>query len=260
MAAYIYKIKNTLDGKMYIGKSEREDIEDRWGEHMKKYKKEVKAHPYLYHAMEKYGTEQFSFQIICICFSDDVNDLEPYYIQKYNTLVPNGYNLQGGGEGGKCHEITKQKISESLKGRFVGEKNPFFGKTHTKDVRERISQVHMGNTYTKGMTLSAEAKQKISDANKGKTPWNKGKPWSDEVRAKLSAAKKGKIGKDHNKSIPIFQYTKEGEFVKRWDSASDVARSMNNTNVSGNVGACALGKLKTAYGFIWRYENNLGQS
>jgi hypothetical protein len=50
-----------------------------------------------------------------------------------------------------------------------GDKNPFFGHTHSSETREKLSQV-----------LS------------GRTPWNKGKPFSEEARAKMSFAKKGK--------------------------------------------------------------------
>ena len=202
MAAYIYKIKNMLDGKEYIGKSEREDIEDRWGEHRREYRYEKLGCPCLYRAMQKHGLENFSFQIVCICFNEDVDDLETYYIQKYNTLVPNGYNLATGGDGGRLHEETKKKISR---------------------------------------------------AKKGQKPWNTGKEWSADVKEKFSKAKLGKLGKDHNKAKPILQYLKGGEFIQEWGSVSDAARHLGNVKYACNIGGCALGKCKTAYGFIWKY-------
>lgn len=42
--------------------------------------------------------------------------MEIYYINKFNSIVPNGYNLRSGGNnGGKHNEETKRKISETLK-------------------------------------------------------------------------------------------------------------------------------------------------
>lgn len=32
--------------------------------------------------------------------SDELCELEKYYIEKYNTIRPNGYNIASGGEGG----------------------------------------------------------------------------------------------------------------------------------------------------------------
>jgi len=35
---------------------------------------------------------------------------------------------------------TRDKISQSLKGKFIGEENPFFGKTHSSETKELMSQ------------------------------------------------------------------------------------------------------------------------
>lgn len=70
---------------------------------------------------------------------------------------------------------TRVKMSEAN----TGEKNPFYGKAHSEDTREKISASHCGKTH------SEETKVKISVANKGKT-------LSEEHRAKISAAGKGK--------------------------------------------------------------------
>ena len=61
---YIYKITNDVNGKMYIGKTERENPEDRWKEHLRGYKKERFEKRPLYYAMNKYGTEHFHFEVI----------------------------------------------------------------------------------------------------------------------------------------------------------------------------------------------------
>lgn len=55
-----------------------------------------------------------------------------------------------------------------------------------------------------------------------------------------------------SKSVPIFQFTKQGEFVKKWESAMQVERELRF--YQGNISNCCKGKLKSAYGYIWRYE------
>ena len=53
---------------------------------------------------------------------------------------------------------------------------------------------------------------------------------------------------------PIFQYTKDGKFVARYDSAADAARvlGVNNTHIS----EAAKGKRKTSNGYIWKFERS----
>lgn len=54
-------------------------------------------------------------------------------------------------------------------------------------------------------------------------------------------------------SKPVLQFSKNGDFIKKWDSAS-VAERDGNFN-DGCIGECCRGKLKTSGGYIWRYAN-----
>ena len=49
-----------------------------------------------------------------------------------------------------------------------------------------------GQGTMKGKHLTDEQKKKLSEAHKGKAPWNKGKHLSEEAKRKMSEAKKGK--------------------------------------------------------------------
>ena len=55
-----------------------------------------------------------------------------------------------------------------------------------------------------------------------------------------------------SKSIPILQFTKDGELVRKWDSTMQVQKELGFNN--SNINTCLREKRKTAYGFIWRYE------
>ena len=80
---------------------------------------------------------------------------------------------------GKKHSLkTKMKMSKSMKEAhvdFFGEKNPMFGRRHSKETKKKISE------KCKGMKASAETRKKLSNAHKGlckgkKHPnWNGGK-------------------------------------------------------------------------------------
>ena len=50
----------------------------------------------LKQAIDKYGVNDFEFHVLLMCKKQELDKNECYYIQKYNTLVPNGYNITAG--------------------------------------------------------------------------------------------------------------------------------------------------------------------
>lgn len=60
------------------------------------------------------------------------------------------------------------KISNSKKGKCLGQENHFYGKTHSQETKQKLSSVN------KGKKLSNETKLKMSLTRKGSTPWNVG--------------------------------------------------------------------------------------
>ena len=74
----------------------------------------------LYKAIRKYKPENFKIYLICSCSIEEMNDKEAY-IQEYNTLTPNGYNLMArSGKGSHQSEETIRLKSISLKGKNLG--------------------------------------------------------------------------------------------------------------------------------------------
>ena len=116
----IYKITNNINGKMYIGQSN--NIYRRWKEHKSKYSWYTQNN-ILYKAFQKYGIDNFTFEIIHECDESELNDKEVYYIQQYNTFIKsensNGYNITLGGNGMRGFHHTEQsklKMSNANKG------------------------------------------------------------------------------------------------------------------------------------------------
>jgi group I intron endonuclease len=97
--ACIYKITNTLNHKIYIGKTNL-TIEERFKQHIKNSKLESNKNRPLYNAIKKYGIENFIIEKIEDCSEQDSSKREQHYIKCYNSYN-NGYNATLGGEGTK---------------------------------------------------------------------------------------------------------------------------------------------------------------
>jgi hypothetical protein len=80
----IYKITNPDLGLSYIGQAR--DIKERWRDHQKAgLGIDTPANNKLYAAMQRYGIEAFTFELLEECPSADLNEKEAYYIDLYDT-------------------------------------------------------------------------------------------------------------------------------------------------------------------------------
>ena len=135
----IYKVTNQLTGKLYIGQT-IVSLKERWGQHCNNAPR--KSHKSaLHNAIRKYGKDNFKIEEIDSAKSIyELNSLEIKYIEKFNTLSPNGYNLLKGGDNRECHKDTKEKIRAKLKGQPI--KNRMNGAPKGRKVsEERKSQI-----------------------------------------------------------------------------------------------------------------------
>lgn len=107
----IYKITNLINNKQYIGQTIKTK-EQRWREHISPSSRCT----YIKNAIQKYGKENFIIEQIDSAESlSELNEKEKYWIDKLNSLTPNGYNLRTGGDNHKASEDTKRKMSISNK-------------------------------------------------------------------------------------------------------------------------------------------------
>lgn len=60
----------------------------------------------------------------------------------------------------------------------------------------------------------------------------------------------GKYKKTIRERKPVLQFTITGDFVKQWDSATEVERTLGWGH--SNIRKCCNGMLSQAYGFIWK--------
>jgi group I intron endonuclease len=136
-------------------------------------------------AIEKYGKQNFKLEILEVCNSHkELNEREIFWINKLNSLYPNGYNLEKGGRQSIMHELTKMKLSKAHKGKKLSEQT-----------KKKLSDINKNNTYAKGKTWSEESKKNKSLIHKGRVSTRKGVKLSDETKEKLRLAN---IGKKHS--------------------------------------------------------------
>ena len=167
----IYKAVNKVNGKIYVGQTSNA-LEVRKAQHLKKAHGGVKTH--FYDAIRKYGDDAFEFSIVCEAKSkQDLNLLETYYIQKYNS-IKEGYNMVDWGDNNvMCIDSVKMKHDQRMR---------------SDEIRSK---------------LSATMKKKIAD----------GKFFTEEHRRKLSEAAKGNhnFGSGDTRSIGCYCILESGE-------------------------------------------------
>jgi group I intron endonuclease len=85
----IYVIKNDLNNKVYVGQSKCPE---------KRYRQHCHSKESLIgKAIQKYGKEHFYYEILESAI-ENYNEREKFWINKFNSQTPNGYNLMPGGE------------------------------------------------------------------------------------------------------------------------------------------------------------------
>lgn len=161
MYGYIYKTTNKLNGKIYVGQHK--------GTFTLKYLGSGKL---LKRAINKYGTKNFYVEFIDYCETfEEANNKEKYWINKLNSLFPNGYNIANGGWGGDIFNTLSEKqkkdvllrISKSLKGRKFSPETLLSRKI-------KCEKYVLNGTYKKTL----EQKRRISQAIKGRLFVNNG--------------------------------------------------------------------------------------
>lgn len=175
----IYKITNKINGKTYIGQSR--NIYKRWHGHKETCKRTKYKDVLLYKAMNKYGIENFEFEIIEICDEELLDEKEIFYIEKYGSFAHGknkGYNQTLGGGGGHGFVFSEERLQKA-RDAASGEKNGMYGRKHSDEAKLKMR----GKRLNKKMSESS--RKKISEANKNKFV-------SEETRRKLSIASKNR--------------------------------------------------------------------
>jgi len=166
----IYKITNLINNKIYIGKTIN-DSPDYYGSGV-----------IIKHSINKYGIENFEKEIIDNAESvEELNEKEIYWISFFDsTNLEIGYNIGKGGDGGDLitNNPNKEHFLEYCRNR-TGEKNGMFGKNHTKESIELMSENRKGigknkPTWNKGLTKNDLTKEQHEKMYLNRDPLSRG--------------------------------------------------------------------------------------
>ena len=121
--AYIYCIKNNINGKCYVGKTLKSPKE-RFSEHLYDAYKPTEENRPLYRAIKKYGKDNFSLHVLEECTDGLASEREIWYIKKLKTYA-HGYNATIGGDGKQLfdHDVIKAQLEAGLSQKLITELN-----------------------------------------------------------------------------------------------------------------------------------------
>ena len=184
MKPYIYKVTDKVTGEFYIGSQCRGKVIGKnyfTSSKNKIFKNKFKSNP-----------AQFEIKIIGTFTNPESCVLQENIFIKF--YIKNPLCLNKNYVIGKEHQFCMSGCT--------GEKNPFYGKQHSKETKYKISEANKGRlSARKGCHLSDETRKKLSELKKGNTPWNKGKHFSADIRKKISESNKGHISFNKGKHL-----------------------------------------------------------
>lgn len=204
----VYKITNVVNDKCYIGVTKTS-----LSKRMSSHKSEANAgdNAEIYKAMRLYGIINFISETLEECSEDVMFERGQFYIQKYDSIYPKGYNSTNGGEkGNKQAEISLQKKSKFHKKRWLTvDKKEFSEKMKTMFKDEKHKNAHRLGLI---QSWSDERREQFRDLYKKNTNFHNAKGYLKSAEA-------------CSKSVILFDTTTNTK--TEYKSVSDCARSNN---------------------------------
>lgn len=260
----IYKITNLINGKKYVGQSIH--IERRWKEHI--YQNRNSA---IHQAIEKYGVENFNFEIIEECPQSQLDEREIFWIKHFNSYE-NGYNLTPGGRTPFYYDLNAVKeiyndcksMSKTAKQLGCSE-NAVRNMLHSLDIyniecqqEKKVDKIDPNTlaiiTTYDSLTQAAQTEHvslsAISMAVNGKSKSCNGFIWKnhdDPMPLMPISVKKAKR--------PVSQYDEYHNLIKTYESLASAARALGKSKSATNyIRKSCMNENITAYGYYWKYE------
>ena len=217
----VYK-HTSPSNKVYIGIT-CQKTENRWRKNGQGYKSCV----VFYNAIQKYGWDNFQHEILEDNLTqNEACDLEIKYIKKYNSQVPNGYNVDKGGYSGSVFEKPIYMISTEglIKKEFESiSKASFYLKCDPSSISHSL--------------LNGTACKKYLFAYK------------DEIDNGIKKIE-NIISEYRGYTIVVYQYDfKTHKFISKYNSLTEASICTNTRRTS--ISACLSGRCKSANGYIW---------
>ena len=185
--------------------------------------------PAFYKAIQKYGFQNFTCEILKTVTADSLKSVgeqlnvwEQYYIELYNSLSPNGYNIRAGGD-------SKAIFSKDSLAHLSGSQHPNW--------RNDLNEEEIIKLYQSGQSLKAIAEQL-------KEP-------KETVKRHLQDKE---ILNEKKYNQPVVKMDRQGNIVGRWNSASEAERQEGASKNS--IGRCCRERRRPYKGYTYRFEGD----
>lgn len=261
----VYKITNLITDKIYIGSAVR--IRSRKNDHYSRLRRSLHHNPHFQKSWNKYGEDNFCFEVLEYCSKKELRILEAKYCNEYDCLSDFGYNIADI-EDWNPHKTTKEidwkaagkKVSKALKGKIP--KNL----SHIRKIQKRAVVLYIdGEKHSIYESLTKASKElKISKSTiqkncSGKTKSIRNYPnYSFKYKNNLPS-RKIKFNKNSSGNRPtrkVIQLDKEGNFIKQFSSIREAAKLNNlpETTISNFCRKIIKSSFKTE--FIFKYKDD----
>lgn len=212
----IYMLTNKVNGKRYIGQHGTNNINDGY----------MGSGIAIRKAIKEFGRCNFTKEILCFCkdrYEASAKEIE--YIEEYGTYN-NGYNISKGGEGalGVKHTDEQRKANSERMLRY--------NKEHPELIK-RLAEMARQRTGSKNPFYGHKLTKEHIDLLR---------------RTRVAA-----ITGANNPSAKVVVCIETGEV---FGTAKSGAQKMGNCNDPSMIIKVCRGRLKTAYGYHWKYKND----
>lgn len=188
----IYKITNTVNKKVYIGKHQTSDLNDNY----------MGSGKLLIAAIKKYGINSFNKEILyCFYNENEMNKKESELVTEEFCAREDTYNLCPGGKGGfgyinknGMNLRTGAKLSDTTKKKLSLAKT---GKSHSEVTKQKISEKNKLTNSSRGRKTSENLKGKMK-TDMHKTRISESLKNKNETRSVLKCPHCGFEGKPPN--------------------------------------------------------------
>lgn len=212
--AYIYKITNDINGKIYIGKTNY-SLKRRFQQHCNDATKNRCQHRPLYRAMNKYGKEHFHIELLEE--TDNPETREIFWISQYNAYH-NGYNATYGGDG-KSY-LDYDAIAKT------------YSETGDITTTARIHNVSSDSVRNIAHNYGLEIKQ------------------SWEV---LREKKRKAVSMHDVYTSTLIQTFESLKDAAQYLLDNNLVKAKKANDITSHIAGVCMGKRKTAYGYTWKY-------
>ena len=147
----LYMVRNTIMNKAYVGQAQKYlssgqvwGTHGRWTRHLRDAFIETRPdyNCMLHEAIRQYGGNAFIVMKLVDCHLDEIDAHEKKYIEEFNTMEPNGYNMTYGGKDGSHGEASNKKKQVKRK-------------AYSQEAKDNMGRASLGRRY--------EAKERLHE-------------------------------------------------------------------------------------------------